>query len=303
MRLLAAASLLLLFAPAWASNPGEPLDCSDWVMLEPGFVCTNATAISQYEIFHQRGGALMVMGNSGNALVLRRMGIGICGTVLLDRHELLAYDGNAVTVIGYIDDRCADPNGGNLGLGIADTLAGHEDPAAPSHVLNHLTFDEEAGAIRFPLQALCLQGAGGGGGVPNPCSQVYAAPPSLFIVSGFATTFEIMQTYEPTANQISFRVPAIPEGFQSADWFNTYYGDLATVGDWSQAQPLQCSYPASMPTVGDYLTINDPLPDPAPGTGRYYLTVANYQGERRFGRRAVSGQLSGRDPAALPACP
>ena len=52
-----------------------------------------------------------------------------------------------------------------------------------------------------------------------------------FAISGFATTFEILQTYQPTANEISFRVPYMPEGFQFADYFDTYYGNLRTVGD------------------------------------------------------------------------
>ena len=30
---------VLCLLPAWASNPGEPLDCSDWVFLEPGLSC------------------------------------------------------------------------------------------------------------------------------------------------------------------------------------------------------------------------------------------------------------------------
>ncbi len=50
------------------------------------------------------------------------------------------------------------------------------------------------------------------------------------------------------------------------------------------------------------LTVADTLPTPAPGQPRYYLTVANYQGERRFGRKNIGGVLSGRDPAALPVC-
>ena len=36
--LLTVAVVCLL--PAWASEPGEPLDCSDWVFLEPGLSCT-----------------------------------------------------------------------------------------------------------------------------------------------------------------------------------------------------------------------------------------------------------------------
>ncbi len=39
------------------------------------------------------------------------------------------------------------------------------------------------------------------------------------------------------------------------------------------------------------------------GTGHYYLTVANFMGQRRFGRKNIAGVLSGRDPAVLPACP
>ena len=39
MRLIALV-LVVATVPAWASNPGEPLDCSDWVFLEPGLSCT-----------------------------------------------------------------------------------------------------------------------------------------------------------------------------------------------------------------------------------------------------------------------
>ena len=52
----------------------------------------------------------------------------------------------------------------------------------------------------------------------------------------------------------------------------------------------------------DYLSVADPLPDPAPGTGRYYLTAATYQGATRYGRQQINGHMSGRDPAVLPAC-
>ena len=75
-----------------------------------------------------------------------------------------------------------------------------------------------------------------------------------------------------------------------------------TSGDWSQLQPLQCSYPASPPSVGDYLTVADPLPTPSPGQGYYFVTAVNYEGERRYGRMSSGGVLRGRDPAVLPAC-
>ncbi len=31
--------VVVLSLPTSASNPGEPLDCSDWVFVEPGFSC------------------------------------------------------------------------------------------------------------------------------------------------------------------------------------------------------------------------------------------------------------------------
>jgi hypothetical protein len=144
-------------------------------------------------------------------------------------------------------------------------------------------------------------------GDPNTRDQITPASGSLLTfsntnVTGFATMFEILQTYTPTAGPISFRVPYMPEGFQYADYFDTYYGDLATVGDWSQAQPLQCGYPATPPSVGDYLTVADTLPPLEPGHGRYYVTSVIYQDQTRYGRRSNGGVLSGRDPALLPGC-
>ena len=59
---------------------------------------------------------------------------------------------------------------------------------------------------------------------------------------------------------------------------------------------------ATVPHVGDYLTVADTLSDPAPGTGRYYVTAATYQGATRYGRKATAGHLSGRDPAGLAGC-
>ena len=122
------------------------------------------------------------------------------------------------------------------------------------------------------------------------------------VIDGFTTTFEILQTYRPTANEISFRVPYMPEGFQFADYFDSYSGDLATVGNWGNAQPLQCGYPAQSPAVGDYLTVADQLPQPGPGHGYYYVTSVTHMGQRRYGRQHLNGVLSGRDPAMLPAC-
>lgn len=78
--------------------------------------------------------------------------------------------------------------------------------------------------------------------------------------------------------------------------------NLATVGDWSEAQPLHCGFPASPPSVGDYLEIEDTLPALEVGQGSYYVTAVTNDGERRYGRKRNGGLLSGRDPALLPGC-
>ena len=38
-RLLTVWCFMVVCISSWASNPGEPLDCSDWVFLEPGLYC------------------------------------------------------------------------------------------------------------------------------------------------------------------------------------------------------------------------------------------------------------------------
>ena len=58
------------------------------------------------------------------------------------------------------------------------------------------------------------------------CPNGGAGQRSIIAIEGFATTFEVLQSYNPTPNQFGFRVPYMPEGFQAADWFNTYRGNL-----------------------------------------------------------------------------
>jgi hypothetical protein len=87
-----------------------------------------------------------------------------------------------------------------------------------------------------------------------------------------------------------------------ADHFDTYWGNLTHPIDFTQAHPLACDYPTAPPRVGDYLTVADTVPTPAPGHGVYYVTAATYRGATRYGRKTTAGHLTGRDPALLPAC-
>jgi len=141
-------------------------------------------------------------------------------------------------------------------------------------------------------------------------------------ISGFTPLFDIATTFEKTIESffrtqaepekqngaapavtanLAFRVPAKPEGLDGADRFDTYWGELDDI-DFTSAQGLRCNYPVGIPEPGDSLEVADSLPDPPPGTGYYYVTAVSYQGQTRYGRQAQTGELSGRDPALLPAC-
>lgn len=181
----------------------------------------------------------------------------------------------AESVIAFIEERCNGIDQDKIFVG-------------------HVGFDPIEGRLAINTEMVGREGTCTGVPLYNGFERSH--------INGFTTLFDVLQTFTPTEDAIGFRVPYMPEGNQLADFFDTYTGDLATVGDWSQLQPLACGYPATAPNVGDYLAVADTLADPAPGTGRYYLTVANFMGQRRFGRKNANGTLSGRDPTDLPAC-
>jgi hypothetical protein len=191
--------------------------------------------------------------------------------------EIWASTETASTLIASLESRC-----GVGGTGDQVNLTSSD-----------ISFDEERGYLYFNIASTCD---------PEPDCVLYEDAEWVARIEGFTTTFEILQTYTPTANEISFRVPYMPEGFQHADHFDTYWGDLSTAGDWRKAQPLQCGYPATAPVVGDYLTVEDTLPPLDPGQGRYYVTAVTHQGETRYGRKSSGEVLTGRDPTVLPGC-
>jgi len=268
----------LAVLPALASDPGQPLDCTDWVFLEPGYTCSPWVPYPcnrNDNPLCAPWGAPRAFDNAGRLYRAREIlshRIEPCGG--LDRIELLRYDGTSEEVFAYVEERCDGPRKDGSDGGAFDVL-----------------FDPTHGRLLLTMTSSC-----GGSG----CA--YATADWIASFEGFATTFDILHTYDPLGQQLGVRVPYMPEGLPAADYFDTYYGDLATVGDWSQAQPLQCGYPATAPSVGDYLTVADPLPDPAPGQGRYYVTAVTYQGEKRYGRRSRGGVLASRIPAVLPSC-
>lgn len=283
---------LFCLLPALASNPGEPLDCSDWVFLEPGLSCSVSVPLPCANSRFCHGIQEEVAAdNEGGLLRIEQEVLGdvfcpgMTYAVASYRVKIVRRSAGITETLAYIESRCGQP-------GALDRVTHSQ--------YEGLLFDDKLGRLYVPLQVNCT---------PDDGTCVYQVPGGetqggawLAAIDGFTTTFEIFQTYTPTVNTISYRVPYMPEGFPAASYFDTYYGDLATAGNWSKAQPLQCGYPASPPHVGDYLTVTDPLPDPPLNHGRYYVTAVYYMGQTRYGRKSSGGVLMGRDPAALPAC-
>jgi hypothetical protein len=283
MRLTVALLAIAVLSPALASQPGQPLDCSDWVFLEPGYSCIERLTCDDSDFGGRCYVGTAVAHIDVASAVVRAVTAStgtICGHTSLNRVEVFR-ETDTRTVIGYIDDRCVDP--------ATDRIDGFSFQVADGASL----FDASRGQVVFP---------GVSYSAPLNPSSFYPKLWKLYAIAGFATTFDVLQTYSPPPSELSFRVPYMPEGLGGADHFDTYWGPLTKPIDFTQAHPLQCGYPATPPHVGDYETVADTLPTPAPDSGYYYLTATTYQGQTRDGRKTSGGKLSGRDPALLPAC-
>ena len=222
--------------------------------------------------------------------------IGACGqgqnAFVTRRHPVEWRNGDVWQLFAYVDDRCVTPASEVQ----ADQLnpAGVNDGGMPFK--RAMAFDPTNGRMLLSLVSSC-EGGGDCSAYPVGTGDYWVA-----YISGFATMFDVLQTFTPQPAALGFRVPYMPEGLGGADHFDTYWGSLARPLDFTKAHPLRCGYPAATPHVGDYLTVADTVPTPAPGQGVYYVTSATYQSATRFGRKTTAGHLTGRDPALLPAC-
>jgi hypothetical protein len=157
-------------------------------------------------------------------------------------------------------------------------------------------FDVTNGRILLGVRATATTEAVGGG------AQIISSDTiGIVELSGFPKMFDTLLTFVPGQQALNIVTPAMPDGFRSADSLQVWTGDVRSMPDWSQAQPLACSA-ATSPTPGQVLTVPDALPDPAVGRGRYYLVASQSGPDRRLGRQYVNGTLSAREPAGLPVC-
>ena len=110
-----AAILFVAFAcsAAIASEPDTPINCSDWVFLQPGYACSERRVCDD-TAFGQGcfvGDDRMQIDVAGGLLWYHRFPNGtFCGPVALHRVEIVR-DTDTRTVIGYVDERCVEPGG------------------------------------------------------------------------------------------------------------------------------------------------------------------------------------------------
>ena len=286
-----------------ASQPGQPLDCSDWVILEPGITCgwhlpppdsPNPTS----DLFSFGMSNPRVVDAQGRTIQARRVPSDPqppptdCGE--LWRTELVRWDGYTLSTIAYVDDRCEDGPYGKARACVTRYGGGDVDECRPGGgaMFLDLLFDLVNGRLLVGASSVSCALAGG-------CSSDYRY---ILSFGGFTTLFDVVESFAPATSGLGQRIPQLPEGLRAADRFDTYWGNVTKPLDLAQAHPLQCAYPDHQPQVGEYLTYLDTAPTPEPGQAIYYLTSVTYQGQTRAGRKALDSRLSGRDATSLPPC-
>lgn len=280
---------------AFASQPGQPLDCEDWVFVEPGFSCSewipfNCAPLGTKDA-RCRTGQQRNLDNEGREIRIKSVESGVlCGGTPLVRTSLIVFDGTSERLLGFIEERCVNP------------------APYPDHQIDGIRPVREDGGQWYALSAFDAVN----GRLLMPMEdETRAAPPGTPVyggtwvasISGFTPLFEVLQTYTPTSDALTFRVPAHPEGLRSADRFDSYWGRVSDLPDFTAANPMACNLPGDhVPQPGEYVTIPDTSPHPKPGAGNYIITAVTHEGETRYGRKRIGDVLSGRDPVLLPAC-
>lgn len=128
-------------------------------------------------------------------------------------------------------------------------------------------------------------------------------PEELIEISGLPTLLDIIPTFQPAAGTLSWTTPKHPEALPAADRFMVFAGDVPSAGNISVPIPFDCNVPAAgNPQPGDYLSILDPLADPAVGEASYVIIGVEHQMEQRFGRQQIGGVLAGRAPGTFVGC-
>jgi hypothetical protein len=136
---------------------------------------------------------------------------------------------------------------------------------------------------------------------PQGCTNDSENPRGIVEIGGLPQMFDTLVTFIPGQPAMNILTPAMPDGFRHADSLQVWTGNVRSMPDWSQAQPLACMA-AQNPAPGQLVSVQDTLPDPPLGEGRYYLVASQSGADRRLGRQYVNGAFSARQPVGLPGC-
>lgn len=296
--ILITCTVLATVSISTASQPGQPLDCSDWAFVAPGITCGVAVPYggcpdagpSPPPICVNAGGAAAL--SDGRIVGFESADLPYsCGPTWTwppQQVRLVAYRGNVPEIIAHVNERCVSAH--RMDRIITNGLV-HDVTNGVLHGLFRVSCESD-GAESCPMDY-------------DRDGTVDADPGATKVVwtfSGFPTLFDMLHSFAPNRLSTGFRVPSSPEGFPAADYFDTYSGEITRPLDLSQAHPLQCAYPSAPPQRGDYEAITAPVPTPAPGHANYILTSVTYQSQTRAGRQAIDGHLHGRDASSLPPC-
>jgi len=127
----------------------------------------------------------------------------------------------------------------------------------------------------------------------------------LVEVSGLPTLLDIIPTFQPASETLSWITPKHPEALPAADRFMVYAGDIATLRqdrDFTRAVPVDCQVPdVGAPSPGEFLSILDPL-QMEPGQASYAIVGVEHQGRLRFGRQSMGSVLSARESLSFRTC-
>lgn len=254
----------LLCAPALASAPGEPADCNDWQLLEPGLGCEILTAdwpCLDADPWCSSDLSGFVQDNTFASYFMRAAGGGV---------EVVRLAGEAETVVARLTARAPD-----------EAMA-----CGPS------------GTTR----PRCLAFHSSGRLVVAVSLSVWPATAGVrvFALSGLASLHDLALSFDPAAQSFGLRVPVSPEGLGQADVFNVYTGPVTRPLGLENGAPFRCGIPGS--EAGSWVRLGD-LPAPGPGAAVWILSTVGDDGITRAGREAPAGVLRGRDPARLPECP
>ena len=198
---------VFLIMPTWASNPGELLDCSDWIINRPGLSCAmyapHGTVLP--ESVFLGAGSNGVVTNDGSILAFRATEVEACrrfggawGTARY-RFDLIERSGSNETVIASIEERRGPFNSVDH-LRLIDSSCGGAVNNCRYGYVGVITlgamlyFDPTAGRLLVPMHRYC-----GACDVHSSslCAPEYDGGWGIVAIEGFATTAEVLHDELP----------------------------------------------------------------------------------------------------------